>query len=468
MGDNRNSTRRTPDNRNRKPQGNSGKKVGKGRRSKASKRRNRLIIYECVLAAALLVVLIVSSKGMLKKDPSAETVSAGVLPSNPTEYRPEGAASAVTAGTKSSDGKVKEQSESKNDNEDPKTGNSDGAKETQETTAPSSGTEGSEVTEKPTAGAKTTGSEDTKETGITEKSVETEKTTEEEKTPETEQTTEEKKTPETEQSTEKKKTSETEQSTETETTSAEQQNNAAKELPETNYTDYSNKKYAWWFVRKKNHEPSGSGEEFDINNYGAYFRNNKAEEGDKVIYLTFDCGYELGYTNSILDTLKKHDAKAIFFVTKPFIKSDPDLVLRMKEEGHMVGNHTVTHPSMPDKGIEKLKEEINGCADYMYEMTGYQMDHYLRPPMGEYSERTLKLTQDLGYKSIFWSIAFKDYDPDNQPGKQYVIDHFSTYHHNGAIPLIHNVSKSDTEALDEVLTMLEKEGYRFGTLDELP
>jgi len=95
------------------------------------------------------------------------------------------------------------------------------------------------------------------------------------------------------------------------------------------------------------------------------------------------------------------------------------------------------------------------------------MDPYLRPPMGHYSERTLKLTQDLGYKTIFWSIAYYDYDTANQPGKDYVVNHFATYHHNGAIPLIHNVSQSNMEALDEVLTKLEKEGYRYGTLDEL-
>ena len=133
----------------------------------------------------------------------------------------------------------------------------------------------------------------------------------------------------------------------------------------------------------------------------------------------------------------------------------------------MVGNHTTTHPSMPDLSIDELKKEITECADYMYEQTGYEMDPYLRPPMGEYSERTLKLTQDMGYQSIFWSIAYKDYDAENQPGKQYVIDHFATYHHNGAIPLIHNTSQSNMEALDEVLTLLEEAGYRFGTLDEL-
>ena len=233
------------------------------------------------------------------------------------------------------------------------------------------------------------------------------------------------------------------------------------------YAVYSNTKYAWWFTRKTNHEPSGSGEEFDINQYGAYYRDKNASASDKVIYLTFDCGYELGYTDPILDTLAAHDAKAMFFVTKSFIKSNPELVIRMKEEGHMVGNHTTTHPSMPSRTVAQLKAEITQCAEYMYEKTGYEMDPFLRPPMGEYSERTLKLTQDLGYESIFWSIAYKDYDTDNQPGEQYVIDHFKAYHHNGAIPLIHNTSESNMEALDEVLTLLEEEGYRFGTLDEL-
>lgn len=233
------------------------------------------------------------------------------------------------------------------------------------------------------------------------------------------------------------------------------------------YEELDNKQYDWWFIRKKKHVPSGSGESFDISDYDAYYLNKNVEDEDNVIYLTFDCGYENGFTPQILDTLAAHNAKAMFFVTEAFIKSCPDYIIRMKEEGHLVGNHTMNHPAMPKKSEEGLIDEILGCAELLYETTGYEMDPFLRPPAGAYSKRTLQLTKDLGFTTIFWSIAYKDYDVSNQPGKDYVTDHFETYYHNGAIPLIHNISQSNTEALDEVLTMLEEAGYRFGSLMEL-
>lgn len=234
----------------------------------------------------------------------------------------------------------------------------------------------------------------------------------------------------------------------------------------TDYTKYSNKKKAWYFMRNKEHKKvTGAEDAKTLAKYNAYYIN--AQTNEKVIYLTFDCGYENGYTEKILDILKEHDAKAMFFVTKSYIKSNKDIVKRMKEEGHMVGNHTCTHPSLPDKSIKKVKSEILDCAAYMKEETGYEMDKFIRPPMGEYSNRTLKITKDLGYKSIFWSIAYLDYDVNKQPGKAYVIKHFKENYHKGAIPLIHNVSSSNTQALDEVLTFLEDKKYRFGTLDEL-
>ena len=233
------------------------------------------------------------------------------------------------------------------------------------------------------------------------------------------------------------------------------------------YQALDNTQHDWWFARKKNHTPSESGAEIKMDNLLAFYRNEHVAEGDKVIYLTFDCGYEIGCTATILDTLARHEAKALFFVTKAFIQKNPELVRRMKEEGHLVGNHTMNHPIMPTKSDQVLMDEILGCAELFYRTTGYEMDPFLRPPTGAYSERTLRLTEDLGYATVFWSIAYKDYDTENQPGKDYVVDHFTTYHHNGAIPLIHNTSTSNTEALEEVLTMLEEEGYRFGSLYEL-
>jgi peptidoglycan-N-acetylmuramic acid deacetylase len=232
------------------------------------------------------------------------------------------------------------------------------------------------------------------------------------------------------------------------------------------YDACSNTKYSWYIVRDKNHGISDCDHSFSIEQYDGYYVNTEAGE-EKVMYLTFDCGYENGYTEEMLDILKKHNAKACFFVTQTYIRDNVEIVKRMKEEGHQVGNHTVTHPSMPDISVEKMKEELNTCAAYMKEATGYDMDMYFRPPSGEYSERVLQLAKDMGYKTIFWSMAYLDYDVNNQPGKDFVIEHFEKYYHNGAIPLIHNVSQSNAEALDTVLTNLENLGYRFASLNEM-
>lgn len=232
------------------------------------------------------------------------------------------------------------------------------------------------------------------------------------------------------------------------------------------YDSVSNDKFSWYIVRDKNHGISDCDHSFSIEQYDAYYADQNAGD-DKVMYLTFDCGYENGYTEQILDTLKKYNAKACFFVTQTYIRDNVELVKRMKQEGHQVGNHTVTHPSMPDISVKKQKEELKACADYMKEATGYEMDTYFRPPSGEYSERVLQLAKDMGYKTIFWSMAYLDFDVNNQPGKDYVIEHFDKYYHNGAIPLLHNVSQSNAEALDIVLSNLTELGYRFVSLDEM-
>ncbi len=232
------------------------------------------------------------------------------------------------------------------------------------------------------------------------------------------------------------------------------------------YESFSNEKYAWWFKRSTEHEQSGCQKDFDISQYNAYYLSPDVQ--DKAIYLTFDCGYENGYSPIILDTLKKENVKAAFFVTQTFIRDNVELVKRMKEEGHLVCNHTVTHPSLPELSVDEVKEEILTCQQYMKEATGYDMDRYVRPPRGEYSQRTLQASRDLGYKTIFWSIAYLDYDVNNQPGAGYVVEHFSKYHHPGAIVLMHNVSSANAQALPEVIQLLKAEGYTFKSLNELP
>lgn len=239
------------------------------------------------------------------------------------------------------------------------------------------------------------------------------------------------------------------------------------EINNENYEQYSNEEFSWWFRRNEEHKPSGSGEKFSIEEYSAYYLDRTATEDDKVFYITFDCGYENGFTPSILDTLAEKNVKAMFFVTKDFIVKNPEYVIRMKEEGHLVGNHTVRHLSSPTLTPEELAEELYEVAVIMEEKTGYSIDPFFRTPMGDYSERVLKVVQDMGYTSAFWSIAYYDYDVNNQPGKDYVVDHFKTYHHNGCIALIHNISESNTQALGDVLDLLRDAGYRFGALTEL-
>ncbi len=228
----------------------------------------------------------------------------------------------------------------------------------------------------------------------------------------------------------------------------------------------SNEKKGWWIKRKENNEQSEAQNEIDLAKYDAFYVDTKNKD-KKVMYLTFDCGYDNGYTEPMLDILKKHKAYAIFFVTQTYIRDNVEIVKRMKKEGHLVGNHTVKHKSMPDLSERDIKEELITCADYCKEATGYEMDPYVRPPMGEYSERTLQICKNLGYKTVFWSMAYLDYEVDNQPGSDFVIDHFEKYYHNGAIPLLHNVSKSNAEALDTVLTNLEKKGFTFENVDKI-
>lgn len=221
----------------------------------------------------------------------------------------------------------------------------------------------------------------------------------------------------------------------------------------------------WWLKRNENHQTPEVSDYIDLSKYDVYYVNPKCKK--KKIFLTFDCGYENGFTPKILDVLKKQKIVAAFFVTKPFIREGRELVRRMKKEGHIVGNHTVHHRSMPTLSDRDNKQEIIDCAEYCKEATGYEMDHFIRPPMGEYNEKTLKLTKSMGYKTIFWSMAYVDFDVNKQPGKQYVVEHFKKYTHNGAIPLMHNVSQSNAEALDEVITNLKKEGYQFESLKKL-
>jgi len=192
------------------------------------------------------------------------------------------------------------------------------------------------------------------------------------------------------------------------------------------------------------------------------------EGGDKVLYLTFDAGYENGHTATILDTLKKHDVKAAFFLVGNYLQKNADLVRRMVDEGHIVGNHTMTHPNMSAiSEKEAFQKELSGLEDLFRQVTGKELPKFYRPPQGIYSEENLKLAQELGYKTVFWSLAYKDWENDNQPTVDYALGKLIPRTHNGAVILLHSTSQTNAEVLDELLTQWKNLGYRFETIDKL-
>jgi peptidoglycan-N-acetylmuramic acid deacetylase len=227
---------------------------------------------------------------------------------------------------------------------------------------------------------------------------------------------------------------------------------------------------SWFYQPKTDGTPSG--EPADIlallNKYSGYYLGDTSK---KVIYLTFDEGYENGYTPKILDTLKANNVKAAFFVTSDYIKRNKDLIKRMEDEGHLVCNHSNTHPSMAQvalKGQDKFNEEFTLTEKAYEEVTGKKMPKFFRPPMGKYSELSMKYTQDLGYKSIFWSFAYKDWIPEEQPTHEAAKKVIMERTHNGAIVLLHAVSKTNTEIMDWILKEWKSKGFEFKTLNDLP
>ncbi|MCB2295489.1 polysaccharide deacetylase family protein [Clostridium algoriphilum] len=195
----------------------------------------------------------------------------------------------------------------------------------------------------------------------------------------------------------------------------------------------------------------------------------------KVIYLTFDEGYENGYTASILDTLKANNVKAAFFVTEPYVTGsfngikDIDLVKRMNDEGHIIGNHSVHHKSMPSITDEtSFNSEITENETTVNNISGLKMSNFFRPPMGDFSELSLYYTQKLGYKSIFFSLAYHDYDPNNQPDPETSKENLLKQTKPGMICLLHAVSKTNAEILDSLIKEWKSQGYEFKTLNELP
>lgn len=232
-----------------------------------------------------------------------------------------------------------------------------------------------------------------------------------------------------------------------------------------NTRNLSTEKKGYGFGVAKNGQPNGisvnNQKYFDENGFNAFCLDTVTTE--KVLYLTFDCGYENGYTAKILDTLKEKEVPAAFFCTLPQVKQYPELIARMINEGHIVGNHSVTHPSFPTLTRTQMAQEIKGMDDYLRTNFGYS-EPYFRFPMGEYSDSALDLVGSLGYKCVFWSLAYSDWDLDNQKGADYAFNTVSARLHPGAVILLHAVSPDNSNALARIIDYARENGYVFKSL----
>ena len=213
---------------------------------------------------------------------------------------------------------------------------------------------------------------------------------------------------------------------------------------------------------------NGVPHEISVNNQKLYEKYGGLcldTSGEKIIYLTFDCGYENGCTEKILDTLKEKNVPAAFFVTLPHVKSCPELIARMIKEGHVVGNHSVNHPNFSTISRTKMVEEIEGLDNYLRTNFGYSAP-FFRFPEGACSESALDLVQNLEFKSIFWSSAYADWDTNSQKGAQYAFDTVTARLHPGCVLLLHAVSQDNAEALGDIIDYAQSQGYKFKSLSE--
>lgn len=218
--------------------------------------------------------------------------------------------------------------------------------------------------------------------------------------------------------------------------------------------------------REEGKEPVGNASRQALESYDAVYVGDGKE---KVIYLTFDAGYENGNTDAILDALKKHQAPATFFLVGNYIETSPDLVKRMVAEGHTVGNHTCHHPNMSQISTKEAFEKELKDLEALYEKTtGQPMTKFYRPPQGKYNETNLQMAKDMGYRTFFWSLAYVDWYENDQPTREEAFEKLLGRIHPGAIVLLHSTSKTNGEILDELLTKWEEMGYHFDSLSNLP
>ena len=223
---------------------------------------------------------------------------------------------------------------------------------------------------------------------------------------------------------------------------------------------------AWGLsFRQEGTAPNGPASAEQLAQYNAVY----VGKGDKKeIYLTFDAGYENGCTEKILDILKKHNAPAAFFLVGNYMEKNADLVRRMVDEGHIVGNHTMHHRDMSKlEDKEAFQQELTELETLFQSITGKELPKYYRPPQGTYSQKNLQMAKNLGYKTVFWSLAYVDWKNDDQPSAQSAFDKLLPRTHNGAVVLLHSTSQTNAEILDELLTKWEDEGYVFSSIDTL-
>lgn len=227
----------------------------------------------------------------------------------------------------------------------------------------------------------------------------------------------------------------------------------------------SSTSYNWGFKRGMNEQQADAGEKFNqmLPKYNAIYKGTPSK---KVLYLTFDNGYENGYTAKVLDVLKKTKTPATFFVTGHYLESAPDLAKRIVQEGHIIGNHSWGHPDFPTISNQKIKMELDRVKAKTIELTSQKDMKYMRTPRGTFSEKVLAYTNSLGYKNVFWSIAYVDWITGQQKGPDYAYKAIMSQIHPGAIILLHSVSKDNADILERVITDLKNKGYSFKSLDE--
>ena len=216
--------------------------------------------------------------------------------------------------------------------------------------------------------------------------------------------------------------------------------------------------------RQEGAAPIGNAGVDQLKRYDAAYIGDTTQ---KVLYLTFDAGYENGCTEKILDTLKKHQVTAAFFLVGNYIEKNADLVRRMVDEGHIVGNHTMDHPDMSGLSGDAFAAQLQGMEQLYEEITEQTLPKFYRPPQGLYSEENLKMAQKLGYQTVFWSLAYADWDNEHQPEPDAAVEKLLSRTHDGAVILLHATSKTNAEILDRLIGKWQEMGYRFAPLTEL-